>query len=74
MFINNNCYEQIFLEFIIILNNKDYLLGIVPGIRQKERNILYDTSIKLETSSHYFRNTSLLHFLVRTNEIEIEIY
>lgn len=74
MFINNNCYEQIFLEFIIILNNKDYLLGIVPGIRQKEQNILYDTSIKLETSSHYFRNTSLLHFLVRTNEIEIEIY
>lgn len=74
MFINNNCYEQIFLKFIINVNNKDYFLGTVPGIHQKEQNTLHDTSIKLETSSHYFKNTSLLHFLVRINETEVEIY
>lgn len=72
MFINNNCHEQVFSKFIIIVNNKDYFLGIFPGIGQKQQSILYDTSIKLETSSHYFKNKSLLHFLV--NETEVEIY
>lgn len=60
--------------FIIIVNNKDYFLGIFPGIGQKQQSTLYDTSIKLETSSHCFKNKSLLHFLVRINETEVEIY
>lgn len=60
MFINNNRYEQIFLKFIITVNNKDYFLGTVPGIHQKEQNTLYDTSIKLETSSRYFKNYQLV--------------